>query len=167
MENTMKAFGPAICILLAAALPGSAGAAAAAKKLKDTLTGDAVMKAADNPQCQLFTQVEIAKFLGQSVKPGENAAGGAACQWLAKNDDESDAMIQVVPSRYFVPPSGTKGFKGLPHVGTKGFVSPQYGGWSAGALVGDVGIWVNVTGTKVTDATAIALLEETIKRRRR
>jgi hypothetical protein len=34
---------------------------------------------------------------------------------------------------------------------------------AAGAVVGDVGIWVNVSGRTDSDSNAIALLEETIK----
>jgi hypothetical protein len=86
---------------------------------------------------------------------------------LAKKDDSADAVVQVVPSRYFAEPSGSKGFKPLPKIGTKGFVAPQYGGWSAGAIVGEVGIWVNVSRKTAKESAAIALLEETIKRRKR
>ena len=80
---------------------------------------------------------------------------------MAKKDDSADAVVQVVPSRYFAEPSGSKGFKPLPKIGTKGFVAPQYGGWSAGAIVGEVGI------KTAKESAAIALLEETIKRRKR
>jgi hypothetical protein len=156
-----------VCTALLSALSANAAGAADPKKLADALTGDAKGSASQNPQCKLFTTAEIAKYLEQPVEAGQNAAQGTGCQWLAKSDDSADAIVQVVPSRHFVPPSGAQGFKPLPNVGTKGFVAPEYGGWSAGAIDGDAGIWVNVSGKGAKASTAIALLEETIKRRKR
>jgi hypothetical protein len=160
----MKQWIGVVCATLLAMSSVEAADAVDAKKLADVLTGDAKGSAANNPQCKLFTPAEIAKYLGQPVNAGQNAAGGSGCQWPAKKDDEADAIVQVVASRYFVAPSGSKGFKPLPNIGSKGFVAQQYDGWSAGAIVGDLGIWVNVSGKAAKDSSAIALLEETIKR---
>lgn len=146
-------------------LLGNAALAADPGRVAGALTGDAQRAAADNPQCQLFTPAEVARYLGQPVAAGQNAAQGSGCQWQATHDDAADASVQVVQSRYFVPPTAAQGFKALPKVGTRGFVAPEYGGWSAGAIVGDAGIWVNVSGKSATPASAIALLEETIRRR--
>jgi hypothetical protein len=159
---------PWIVVLSAMALAASAVGAADVdpKKLKDRLTGDAKGAAASNPQCRLFTPQEVAKYLGQPVGAGENAAGGSGCQWPATKDDSADAMVQVVPARYFVAPSESKGFKRLPNIGTKGFVAIHYSGFSAGAIVGDAGIWVSLSGKTAKEEAAIALLEETIKRRK-
>jgi len=162
----MKQWIGVVCATLLSVASVKAADAVDPKKLADVLTGDAKSSAAHNPQCKLFSPAEIAKYLDQPVDAGQNAAGGSGCQWPAKKDDSADAMVQVVPSRYFVAPSGAKGFRPLPNIGTKGFVAPQYGGWSAGALVGEVGIWVNVSGKTAKESAAIALLEETIKRRK-
>ncbi|MCU0973254.1 MAG: hypothetical protein MUF80_04775, partial [Burkholderiales bacterium] len=93
-------------------------------------------------QCKLFTQNEIARYVGEPVQPGENAAGGSVCQWSSK-DGEADAMVQVVPSSYLVPPMLARGFKAVPGLGTKGYVVPEMGGWTAGTVDGEVGVVVS------------------------
>ena len=158
--------GVVVCVTLLSASSVEAADAVDPKKLADVLTGDAKGAAANNPQCKLFSSAEIAQYLDQPVDAGQNSAGGSGCQWLAKKDDSADAVVQVVPARYFAEPSGSKGFKPLPNIGTKGFVAPQWGGWSAGAIVGEVGIWVNLSGKTAKESAAIALLQETIKRRK-
>ena len=133
-------------------------------KLKDQLTGDAKAPASANPQCKLFTQAEIATHVGAQVGPGENAAGGAGCNWHDKNYSAS-ATVSVVPPNYFPVPDGVKGFKRLPEVGTKGWVAPD-SGWSAGAVVQDKAVVVTVSGKKASEALAVTLLQEAIKRRK-
>ena len=63
---------------------------------------------ADNPQCKLFTAAEIAKYIGEPVSPGQNAALGTGCQWLAA-DGTGDVIVAVVPSSYHEPPSDRRG----------------------------------------------------------
>ena len=133
------------------------------KKLKDQLTGDAKGSPAGNPQCRLFTPAEIAAYVGAQVGPGENAAGGAGCNWHDKGYAAS-ASVTVVPPDYLPQPTLVKGFKRLPDVGSKGWVAPD-SGWSAGAVVKDVAIVVVVSGKAATEASAVSLLQETIKRR--
>lgn len=132
-------------------------------KLKDHLTGDSKGSAASNPQCKLFTQAEIAVYVGVPVGPGENAAGGAGCSWH-DTDYEASATVTVVPPNYFPEPKLVKGFKRLPDVGDKGWVAPD-DGWSAGALVQDVAIVVGISGKTSTEASVVKLLQEVIKRR--
>lgn len=132
-------------------------------KLKDQLTGDAKGSAASNPQCKLFTQAEIAVYVGAPVGPGENAAGGAGCNWH-DTDYEASATVTVVPPNYFPEPKLVKGFKRLPDVGNMGWVAPD-DGWSAGALVQDVAIVVGISGKTSTEASVVKLLQEVIKRR--
>ncbi len=134
------------------------------KLLKDQLTGDAKGKASTNPQCKLFTQVEIAAYVGAQVGSGENAAGGLGCYWHDKAYGAS-ATVSVVPPNYFPEPTEVKGFKRLPNVGSKGWVAPD-SGWSAGAVVGDAAIVVGVSGKMASEASAVALLQEAIKRRK-
>lgn len=159
----------AFCIMIGAATIAAAqpsGVPADAKRLKDHLTGDSKGKAANNPQCQLFTQAEIVRYLGEAVQPGENAAAGSGCIWSAK-DGEGSALVQVVPSQYLVEPKLAQGYKPLPNVGTRGYAVPEMGGWAAGAVVGEDGIVVSVSGKAAGETTAVALLQETIKRRKR
>lgn len=134
------------------------------KKLKDQLTGDAKGQASANLQCKLFTQAEIADYVGAQVGPGENSAGGAGCYWHDKTYGAS-ATVGVVPPNYFPEPTEVKGFKRLPSVGSKGWVAPD-SGWSAGAIVQDAAVVVGVSGKKATEASAVALLQEAIKRRK-
>lgn len=135
------------------------------KKLKDQLTGDAKGGASSNPQCKLFTQAEISAYAGASLGPGQNAGGGTGCMWSDKDYDAS-ATVTVVPARYFPEPKLVKGFKRLPAAGSRGWVAPD-SGWSAGALVKDEAIVVVVSGSKATENSAVALLQEVIQRRKK
>lgn len=136
-----------------------------ARKLKDQLTGDAKGSAAANPQCKLFTPAEISAYLGTSVGAGENAAGGAGCSWSDKNH-EAQAIITVVGPSYFPEPKLVKGFKRLEGLGKKAWVAPD-SGWSAGALLDDAAVVVNLDGKKASEASVVALLQETLKRRKK
>jgi hypothetical protein len=150
----------ALAMLLAASAHGQT---TDPRKLKDQLTGDAKAPASVNPQCKLFTPAEIAAYVGAPVGPGENSAGGAGCNWHDKSYGAS-ATVSVVPANYFPEPDGVKGFKRLPGVGIKGWVAPD-SGWSAGAVVKDNAVVVVVSGKQATEAAAVALLQEAIKRR--
>ena len=119
---------------------------------------------ADNPQCKLFTAAEIAKYIGEPVSPGQNAALGTGCQWLAA-DGTGDVIVAVVPSSYHEPPSTVAGYRVLGDVGVKGFVAPQLDGWVAGAIVGEDAIRVSAAGATASEASAVSLLQDTIKRR--
>ena len=135
------------------------------RKLKDQLTGDSRASASANPQCKLFTQADISALVGAKLGPGENAAGATGCSWTDK-DYESSALIQVVPARFFPEPHLVKGFRRLPGIGTKAWVAPD-ADWSAGALVDTEAVVVALRGKKATEASAIALLQEVIRRRKR
>jgi hypothetical protein len=135
------------------------------KKTKDILTGDAKGSAATNPQCVLFTPGEIAGYLGVAVGAGQNAAGGAGCNWTDKSD-EAQAILTVVGADYFTEPSLVKGFKRLNGIGKKAWVAPD-AGWSAGALLDDVAVIVNLDGQKASEASTVAFLQEAIKRRKK
>lgn len=155
----------AATVALAMLLTASAnGQTTDPKKLKDQLTGDAKAAASVNPQCKLFTQAEIAAYAGAPVGPGENAAGGAGCNWHDKSYAAS-VTVSVVPPNYFPEPDGVKGFKRLPGVGSRGWVAPD-SGWSAGAVAKDMAVVVVVSGKQATEASAVALLQEAIKRRK-
>ena len=132
--------------------------AAAALAGRDKLTAE------NSPECKLFTVAELTKYVGVPLVSGQVAAMGTACQWTNKAGSGS-VMIQVAPARYHEPHTGAKSFRKLPDVGTRGFVEESMGGWNAGAISGDKTIVVSVQGAAATDATAIALLKETIKRR--
>ena len=133
-------------------------------KLKDQITGNAKVSSSANPQCGLFTQTEIAGYAGAEVGPGENSAGGAGCNWHSKTYSAS-VTVSVVAPNYFPEPSAVKGFKSLPNVGSKGWVAPD-SGWSAGAVTKDAAVVVVISGKTATEASAVALLQEAIKRRK-
>jgi hypothetical protein len=139
-------------------------APAEAQKAAAAVTGDASTTAADNPQCKLFTAAEIGQYIGETVSPGQNAALGTGCQWLAA-DGTGDVIVAVVPSSYHEPPTAAEGYRALPDVGSKGFVAPQLDGWVAGAIVGEDAIRVSVAGATATEATAVSLLQAAIKHR--
>lgn len=155
-----------VLLLTLAALSSVASAQSAdANKAKDRLTGDAKGSAAANPQCKLFTPAEISAYLGVTVGAGQNAAGGAGCSWTDK-DDEAQAIVTVVGPAYFPEPSLVKGFKRLPGIGKKAWVAPD-AGWSAGALLDDAAVVVGLDGKKANEAAVVALLQETLKRRKK
>jgi hypothetical protein len=138
-----------------------------AKKAAATLTGDAKQAAADNPQCKLFTPAEAAQYIGEPVSPGRNAGMGYACQWVASDGSSSGSvMVTVVPARYHQNPKLGKGYRPLAEFGAKAYVVPQLGGWAAGALDGKEAIEVWVTGLNASEASAVALLKESLKRHR-
>ena len=132
------------------------------KTLKDQITGDAKGQPSANSQCKLFTPAEIATYAGAQVGPGENAASGFGCNWHDKSYAAS-VTVSVVPPNYFPEPTEVKGFKRLPAIGSKGWVAPD-SGWSAGAVVQNAAVVVVVSGKKATEASAVALLQEAIKR---
>ena len=134
------------------------------KKLKDQITGDVRGQPSANPQCMLFTQAEIAVYAGAQVGPGENAAGGAGCNWHDKSYGAA-VTVSVVPPNYFPEPTEVKGFKRLPGVGGKGWVAPD-SGWSAGAVAQGAAVVVIVSGKNATEASAVALLQEAMRRRK-
>jgi hypothetical protein len=137
-----------------------------AKKSAAALTGEDKIAADKNPQCKLFTAAELAKYVGEPLSPGHDAAMGTGCQWNGRSQGDS-AMIQVVPARYHEPHKGANGFKKLPDVGTQGFVEMSMDGWNAGAITGPQAVVVAVQGPVASEATAIALLKEVINRRKK
>lgn len=150
--------------LIACCGSGCSGGQTQAKKTAAALTGEDKIAADQNPQCKLFTAAELAKYVGEPLSPGHTAAMGTACQWDGRSQGDS-AMIQVVPARDHEPHKGANGFRKLPDVGTEGFVEMSMGGWNAGAITGPQAIVVAVRGPAASEATAIALLREAIKRR--
>jgi hypothetical protein len=152
--------------LLALCVAGDAPARQDPKQVAGKLTGDDKGAAANNPVCRLFTPAEVAKYVGEPVSAPSNAASGSACQWAAL-DDTGDAMIQIVPASFHEMPRGSKGYRDLPDIGTKGLVAVFFDGWLARAIVGPDSISVSVAGAGASDATAIAMLRETIARRKK
>lgn len=160
--------GPIPLLVAALFLPPSWGAAqpADAGRARDALTGDARARPDANPQCRLFRPGELVPFVGLPLGAGRNAGGGSGCQWVSA-DDEAEVMVTVVGARHHEAPTRANGYRALAEVGQRGFVVPELGGWTAGAIVGDEAIRVSVTGPKATAQGAIGLLGETIARRRR
>lgn len=163
----MRNMTVACCLLIAAlsACGGSGASAQSASKTAAALTGEEKIEADKSPQCHLFTPAELAKYAGEPLGPGRVAAMGTGCQFLGRSGSGS-VLIQVVPARYHEPHKGAEGFKRLPEIGTDGFVEQSMGGWNAGAISGPQAVVVAVQGPGASEANAIALLTETLKRRK-
>ncbi len=134
-----------------------------AEKLARVLKGDDKNSAANNPVCKLFTKAEASAYIRATVKTFVNAAGGSGCQWEV-GDGNGRMLIQVVPQDYFESPSRMKGYKELPDLGRKGFVAPDQG-WTAGAIIKGEGVYADIDSKGATEAKAIELFKETLKRR--
>jgi hypothetical protein len=134
-----------------------------AEKLAGELKGDKQGTAASNKQCKLFTMAEASSYVGAKVQNMENAAMGTGCQWTVGGNNGS-MLVQVVPARYHEKPSGAPGYKKLPEIGPQAFVVPEMGGWHAGSLEGAHAVHVNLSGKGASEATAVALLKEAMKR---
>lgn len=162
----MRTTAAACCLALGVvtACNGSDAAQTDAQKIAATLSGADKIAADKSPQCKLFTPAELAKFVGTPLLPGRVAAMGSGCQWLALSGTGS-VLIQVVPARYHEMHSKAPGFRKLPGVGSEGFVEQESGGWNAGAIAGTESVVVSVSSPSATDATAIALLKETLTRK--
>lgn len=150
----------ALLVLSACAGPASGEQQSDPKKIAELLSGDA---ASSNPLCTLFTRAEVAKYIGQPVDAGTNAALGTGCQWVATDADTGDVIVSVSSERH-ERPDLAPGYKALGDVGKDGFVAPQLDGWVAGTIVGDKSFWVSVAGSAANEATAVAVLKETMKR---
>jgi hypothetical protein len=165
---------PVIAAVLAASLfisscGGRTSARSDAEKAAAALTGDDRQDAADNPQCKLFTRAEIAKYIGEPVTAGRNAAGG--CQWVTtktrSDGSQGNVMVVVVPARYHERPALANGFRNVADVGQQGFVAEDLGGWVAGTVAGTDAVRVSLDGAAASAPNAIALLKEAVARRAR
>lgn len=155
-------------ILIVGALWASSALSAAqskseAEKLANALKGDGAGAASANAQCKLFSKAEASGYIGESVVKVDNAAMGTGCQWTSSSDDGS-MLVQVASARYHEKPSGAPGYKKLPDVGPQAFVVPQMGGWQAGALEGTHTVQVRLSGKGASQAKAVELLKESMKR---
>jgi hypothetical protein len=154
----------AVCFLGAWCVASFAQNKAEAEKLAAALKGDNAGAAADNRQCKMFTKAEAGQYIGQAVDHVENAAVGTGCQWTTTGQNGS-VLVQVVPARYHEKPSGAPGYKKLPDVGTQAFVVPDMpGGWHAGSLNGARAVHVIIRGKGASEAKAVELLKESMKR---
>ncbi len=151
------------CCILAGCVSSYSQGKATAEKTARVLKGDDKGAANNNPRCKLFSATEAGRYIGAPVNSMENAAMGMGCQWLVGNGN-GDMIVSVVPAEYHAPPTLAKGYKSLPEVGAKGFVAPEMGGWAAGAIVGQQAIRVSLAGKGASEAKAVELLKEAMKR---
>lgn len=158
--NMSRTVALVLCCVIAACSKPSGDAAATADALRSSTS--ATGAASTDPVCKLYSSDDAEHYIGKPAKDGEVSMGG--CQWAAK-DGIGDMMIQVVPARYDEQPTAARGYRKLPDIGTNGFVSTFMDGWLAGAVIGKDAIRASVSSTGASDATAISLLKETIKRR--
>ena len=149
-----------ICAILAACSRPSSDAAATADALRSSTSTTGA--ASTDPICRLYSSDDAAHYIGKPANDGTLSMGG--CQWIAK-DGNGDMMIQIARAQDNEKPESSKGYRKLPDVGTDGFVSTFMDGWLAGTVTGGKTVRASVSGSGVSEATAIALLKETIKRR--
>lgn len=150
-----------VAVVLAACGPSTPSSDA--KQTADALTGDSKGVANLNPLCKLFTSGELEAYVGEPLGAPDNAAMGSGCQWPAE-DGEGSILLQIVPKSYHPDPHLADGYKKLPDLGIDGNVSPAMGGWTAATIVGEESIIAAVDGKSASEAQAVALLRETIKR---
>lgn len=158
--NMNRAIALVLCCVIAACSKPSSDAAAMANALRSSTS--ATGAASTDPVCSLYSSDDAAHYIGKPANDGELSMGG--CQWAAR-DGNGDMMVEIVPARYDEQPKAARGYRKLADVQSNAFVSTSMDGWIAGAVVGKDAIRASVSGEGVTDATAIALLKETIKRR--
>jgi len=154
-----------VSLLVAVALAacGPSTPASDAKQTADALTGDSKGAANLNPLCKLFTPAELEAYVGEPLGAPDTAAMGTGCQWLA-NDNQGNVLLQIVPKSYHRDPHLADGYKKLPDLGVESNVAPDMGGWIAATIVGEESIIASVAGKSASEAQAVALLRETIKR---
>ena len=129
----------------------------------DALSGDARGAANLNPLCKLFTSSELEAYVGEPLGAPGNAAMGTGCQWLSKEGNAS-VLLQIVPKSDHPDPNLAEGYKKLPDLGVRGNVSSGLGTWTAATIAGEESIIAAVAGKSSSEAQAVALLRETIKR---
>jgi hypothetical protein len=145
---------------------GKASVPSDAQQAAAVLSGDSNAAASDNPMCRLFSADELAAYSGVKLGSGANAAMGSGCQWETA-DGRGLAMIQIIPLDYAIQPNKhAPGYRAAPEVGEGGYVNAEAGGWTAGASSDKEFVVVQLNGPKASVATAIALLAETMRRRR-
>ena len=83
---------------------------------------------------------------------------------LSPTGQNGSVLVEVVPARYHEKPSAAPGYKKLPDVGTQAFVVPDMGGWHAGSLNGARAVHVIIRGRSASEAKAVELLNESMKR---
>ena len=138
-----------------------------ANRLAASFSGDSKGGAAANPLCKLFSTAEVSAYSGKKLPSGTNAAMGSGCQWIDLNsDDNAKVLVQAVPLEYADNPSRAPGFRELPDLGKGAYVAADIGGWSAGAPQGPYFVGIVVAGPNASEETAIALMKETLKRRK-
>lgn len=138
--------------------------------------------AVDNPFCKLFTRNEAATYVGAALAEGEGSLipGAAGCSWSDEGTGNK-LSISVFPAGNALQLKawgfeGWEGFKAVPGIGARAYVarSPimdimgkKMGGeWQAGAIVGNDYVTVGLKGPKANADSALALLKDTIARRR-
>lgn len=139
-------------------------------------------QAADAPMCKLFTQKEASAYTGSLVGEGEGSfmPGTQGCTW---SDEASGNKMSIA-----VTPAGNalqlkswgfeswEGFRSVPGIGARAYAArtptmeimgKKLGGeWQAGAIVGSDYVVVNLKGPKANADAAVALLTDTVGRRR-
>lgn len=123
-------------------------------------------KAGEPDRCALLSAAEAAAAIGGPVGSGYAAGpGDTACQWDGTSNDGSYVQVQVIadPSSWS-PPSLADGYAQLSGIGEKAYVSPEMGGFAAGALDRGQVIVVGLAGDGASAKSAESLLRLVVGR---
>jgi hypothetical protein len=165
----IRYFAAALILVLTAGC-NKGGAPEDAQRLAGVLKGDA--NGDTNPICKLFSVSEASAYAGVSLNAGTTVVMGTGCQW-GTGRGVGMVMIFVAPIAQADHPSHAPHFRELPELGKGAYVDADKGayvgtdiaGWSASAPQGKQFVSVMVTGPNASEKTAIALINETLKRR--
>jgi hypothetical protein len=157
----IRYFAAAIILVLTAGC-NKGGAPEDAQRLAGVLKGDA--NGGTNPICKLFSVSEASAYAGISLNAGTTAVMGTGCQW-GTGRGAGMVMISANPIANLDHPSHAPHFRELPELGKGAYVDADMGGWTASAPQGKQVVDVVVTGPNASEKTAIAVIEETLKRR--
>ncbi len=149
----------AIAILLACQTVGYADDGGAA--IKHLLERQ---QRATGPACKMFSNGEVAGFLGKPVRDGHLAGMGSGCQWEAVDPSHGARgfIVNRRPKKDYNEISGAPKFKEIKGIGTRAFIADD-GGWNAGAVSGDTFTLVLFQGD-VPAETALKALRIAITR---
>jgi hypothetical protein len=153
----------AACCFLVTSFRAVAQEKTNAQILAEALKAGKTTSPANNKVCKLFSMSEAGSYVGAPIHTMDNAAMGTGCQWLVGANNGS-LLVQVVPARYHEKPSGDEGYRKLPEIGQQAFVSQSMGGWHAGSLQGAHAVHVMLSGKGASEAKAIEVLKEAMKR---
>jgi hypothetical protein len=116
--------------------------------------------------CKMFSNGEVAGFLGKPVKDGHLAGINSGCQWEAvdKSHGSRYFIVNRLPKSDYNEISGAPNFHRVQGIGSRAYIAYDRYGWNAGAVSGDMFTLVFFEGADVPEATALKALRIAITR---